>query len=152
MLQSTSSMEIVYSLSQSYLLSLPKGPFFPTYSFYYLLTSFMCCGCFACMLSRFPGTGIADHYDLPCGCWESSLALFKEQWELLNTWAPPHVSQMGLLSCFDWSSPSPSCLRLLSCWFPLEPVALLHELLLLLLLFLALCLAIKTFWVICFFF
>lgn len=42
MLQITSSMEMVYALSQSFL-SLPKGPFLPTYSFYYLLISLFLC-------------------------------------------------------------------------------------------------------------
>ena len=39
--------------------------------------------------TEFPGTGVSDRYELPCGCWELNPGLLQEQPVLLTSEASP---------------------------------------------------------------
>lgn len=150
---------MVLLVSPQQRLFLSKGLFFLfilSIIYFYVLWVFCLHVC-----ARSPGTGVIDSCDLSCGCWESSLVLWKSSQRALNSWAtspaPPHILWNGLVLVL-WVKPSyralPAC-RLRFCWFPVQLAGPGHsrwlcELLPLLLP--ALCLAFKTFWVVCFFF
>lgn len=118
--------------------------------------------------ARSPGTGVKDNRQLWSVLWVLGIepSPLEEQPENLNSWAaspaPPHILWNGLVLAL-WLKPSYRALaasHLLFCWFLCSWLALdtvagpceLFHFCFLPLLLLALCLAFKTFWVVCFFF
>lgn len=84
--------------------------------------------------ARSPGTGVKDSCDLSCGCWESSLVLWKSSqriWTAEPTLQPLLIySGMGLFLRFDWSLHTEPLLPLTCCsvgflcsWLALDTVA-----------------------------
>lgn len=71
------------------------------------------CGCYGsmCRGARFPGTGVTDACELPCGCWKSNQGCLQDPSGLLATESSLQPQEKSFKKCNSWFFQGSQALR-----------------------------------------